>query len=143
MKIALILAALATTGAADTSPTPEQADARCLDAFAAMAAGGDPAKPDPQLVQAGQSGATYFVGKLRGRNPAVDLEQVMRAAFPALQADADGQFKRCSAELMDAGRSVLTRADVMDGIPEMLHEVQVEATFPDGTKLVTIHEPIP
>jgi len=47
------------------------------------------------------------------------------------------------ADLMDRGRAVLTRADVMDGIPEMLGEVQVEATFPDGTKLVTIHEPIP
>lgn len=47
------------------------------------------------------------------------------------------------ADLMDRGRRVLTRADVMDGIPEMLGEVQVEATFPDGTKLVTIHEPIP
>ena len=42
---------------------------------------------------------------------------------------------------MDAGRRVLTRDDVMDGVPEMVHEVQVEATFPDGTKLVTIHEP--
>ncbi len=47
------------------------------------------------------------------------------------------------AELMDRGRTVLTRADVMDGVPEMLGAVQVEATFPDGTKLVTIHEPIP
>jgi urease subunit gamma len=47
------------------------------------------------------------------------------------------------ADLMDRGRTVLSRADVMEGIPEMLHEVQVEATFPDGTKLVTIHEPIP
>ena len=47
------------------------------------------------------------------------------------------------ADLMDRGRGVLGRADVMDGIPEMLREVQVEATFPDGTKLVTIHEPIP
>jgi urease subunit gamma len=46
------------------------------------------------------------------------------------------------AELMDGGRRVLTRDDVMDGIPEMLDEVQMEATFPDGTKLVTIHEPI-
>ena len=43
---------------------------------------------------------------------------------------------------MDAGRSVLTREDVMEGVPEMLKEVQVEATFPDGTKLVTVHEPI-
>jgi urease subunit gamma len=46
------------------------------------------------------------------------------------------------AELMDRGRSVLRREDVMDGVPEMLDEVQVEATFPDGSKLVTIHEPI-
>src|SRR5512135_1403949 len=46
------------------------------------------------------------------------------------------------AELMQSGRSVLGRADVMDGVPEMLTEVQVEATFPDGTKLVTVHGPI-
>ena len=46
------------------------------------------------------------------------------------------------ADLMDRGRTLLTRADVMDGDPEMLPEVQVEATFPDGTKLVTIHDPI-
>lgn len=46
------------------------------------------------------------------------------------------------AELMSAGREVLTRADVMDGVSEMVHEVQVEATFPDGTKLITVHQPI-
>jgi urease subunit gamma len=46
------------------------------------------------------------------------------------------------ADLMDAGRRVLTRADVMDGIPDLVDEVQVEATFPDGTKLVTLHRPI-
>ena len=46
------------------------------------------------------------------------------------------------AESMDRGRQVLTREDVMDGIAEMVHEVQVEATFPDGTKLVTVHNPI-
>lgn len=46
------------------------------------------------------------------------------------------------AELMSYGRTILTRADVMEGIAEMVHEVQVEATFPDGTKLVTVHEPI-
>ena len=50
---------------------------------------------------------------------------------------------RTVVELMSSGREVLTRADVMDGIPEMLLEVQVEATFPDGTKLVTVHRPIP
>ncbi len=47
------------------------------------------------------------------------------------------------ADLMQAGREVLSRDDVLDGVPEMLAEVQVEATFPDGTKLVTVHQPIP
>jgi len=46
------------------------------------------------------------------------------------------------AELMSYGRSILTRDEVMEGIPEMIPEIQVEATFPDGTKLVTIHQPI-
>ena len=46
------------------------------------------------------------------------------------------------AELMDAGRRVLTREDVMEGVPEMVREVQIEATFPDGTKLITVHRPI-
>lgn len=49
---------------------------------------------------------------------------------------------RTVAELMAAGASVLRRDQVMDGIPEMIHDIQVEATFPDGTKLVTVHEPI-
>jgi urease subunit gamma len=47
------------------------------------------------------------------------------------------------ADLMEAGRTVLTREDVMEGVPEMLDSVQIEATFPDGTKLVTVHRPIP
>ena len=46
------------------------------------------------------------------------------------------------ADLMSAGAEVLTRDQVMEGIPEMIHEIQVEATFPDGTKLVTVHNPI-
>ena len=49
---------------------------------------------------------------------------------------------RTVAELMQSGAQVLTRGQVMDGIPEMIHDIQVEATFPDGTKLVTVHEPI-
>jgi urease subunit gamma len=56
-----------------------------------------------------------------------------------LEGARDG---RTVAELMDAGRRVLTRRDVMDGVPEMVPEVQIEATFPDGSKLVTIHQPI-
>ena len=49
---------------------------------------------------------------------------------------------RTVAELMQSGAQVITRAQCMDGIPEMIHDIQVEATFPDGTKLVTVHEPI-
>ncbi|MDS1115026.1 urease subunit gamma [Gordonia westfalica] len=56
-----------------------------------------------------------------------------------LEGARDG---RSVAELMTSGREVLGRDDVMDGVPEMLHDVQVEATFPDGTKLVTVHDPI-
>ena len=56
-----------------------------------------------------------------------------------LEGARDG---RSVAALMVSGREVLTRSDVMEGVPEMLHDVQVEATFPDGTKLVTVHDPI-
>jgi urease subunit gamma len=56
-----------------------------------------------------------------------------------LEGARDG---RTVAELMAAGASVLRRDQCMDGIPEMIHDIQVEATFPDGTKLVTVHEPI-
>jgi len=56
-----------------------------------------------------------------------------------LEGARDG---RTVADLMDAGRRVLTTADVMDGVADLVAEVQVEATFPDGTKLVTVHEPI-
>jgi urease subunit gamma len=57
-----------------------------------------------------------------------------------LEGARDG---RSVADLMEAGRYVLSPDDVMDGVPEMLDSVQVEATFPDGTKLVTVHRPIP
>ena len=57
-----------------------------------------------------------------------------------LEGARDG---RSVVDLMESGRAVLGRGDVMDGVPELVDEVQVEATFPDGTKLVTIHRPIP
>ncbi len=57
-----------------------------------------------------------------------------------LEGARDG---RTVAELMITDRDVLSRAEVMEGVPEMLDDVQVEATFPDGTKLVTVHHPIP
>jgi urease subunit gamma len=56
-----------------------------------------------------------------------------------LEAARDG---KSVAEIMSFGTTILSREDVMDGIADMVHEVQVEATFPDGTKLVTVHEPI-
>ena len=57
-----------------------------------------------------------------------------------LEGARDG---RSVADLMEAGAHVVTRGQVMEGVAEMIHEVQVEATFPDGTKLVTVHQPIP
>jgi urease subunit gamma len=56
-----------------------------------------------------------------------------------LEGARDG---RSVAELMQTGREVLTRDDVMEGVPELIDQIQIEATFPDGTKLVTLHEPI-
>jgi urease subunit gamma len=56
-----------------------------------------------------------------------------------LEAARDG---KTVAEIMAFGATILKRADVMEGVPEMIHDVQVEATFPDGTKLVTVHDPV-
>lgn len=56
-----------------------------------------------------------------------------------MEAARDG---KSVAEIMNYGATILTRADVMEGVAEMIHDIQVEATFPDGTKLVTVHEPI-
>lgn len=66
-------------------------------------------------------------------------EAIAYISCAILEGARDG---RSVAELMDYGRTLLTRDDVMDGIPEMIHDIQVEATFPDGTKLVRVHEPI-
>jgi urease gamma subunit len=76
------------------------------------------------------------------------LERGVKLNFPeagALISDfvvEGARDGRSGADLMEAGATVLTRDQVMDGIAEMIHDVQVEATFPDGTKLVTVHEPI-
>ena len=66
-------------------------------------------------------------------------EAVALIASELLEGARDG---RTVADLMDAGTRLLTRDDVMEGVPEMIHDVQIEATFPDGTKLVTVHRPI-
>lgn len=66
-------------------------------------------------------------------------EAVALITAEVLEGIRDG---RAVADLMQYGRTILKRADVMDGVAEMIPEIQVEGTFPDGTKLVTIHEPI-
>lgn len=66
-------------------------------------------------------------------------EAVAYLSAAILEGARDG---RTVAELMSYGRTLLTREDVMDGVADMIREVQVEATFPDGTKLVTVHDPI-
>jgi len=66
-------------------------------------------------------------------------EAVALISFAVLEGARDG---KTVAQLMAEGREVLGRDDVMDGVAEMIHDVQVEATFPDGTKLVTVHDPI-
>ncbi|MCS7172497.1 MAG: urease subunit gamma [Armatimonadetes bacterium] len=67
-------------------------------------------------------------------------EAVALITAEVLEGIRDG---RSVPELMQLGRKVLTREDVLEGVPEMIREIQVEGTFPDGTKLVTIHDPIP
>jgi urease subunit gamma len=66
-------------------------------------------------------------------------EAVAILSFEIMEAARDG---KSVAEIMTYGTTILTKEDVMDGVAEMIHEVQVEATFPDGTKLVTVHDPI-
>ncbi|WP_260287808.1 urease subunit gamma [Peribacillus aracenensis] len=66
-------------------------------------------------------------------------EAVALITYEVLEGARDG---RTVAQLMEYGAMILSREDVMEGIPEMIHDIQVEATFPDGTKLVTVHNPI-
>jgi urease subunit gamma len=85
--------------------------------------------------------AAELAWKRRARGLALNYpEAVAVLSSWVFEAARDG---RSVVDLMEAGRRVLTRDDVMEGVPEMLDEVQVEATFPDGTKLVTLHHPIP
>jgi len=67
------------------------------------------------------------------------VEAVAILTAEMIEAARDG---KSVAEIMGLGKKILSRAQVMEGVPEMIHEVQVEATFPDGTKLVTVHDPI-
>lgn len=66
-------------------------------------------------------------------------ESVALITYEVLEGARDG---KSVSELMSFGTTILKRDDVMEGVPEMIHEIQVEATFPDGTKLVTVHDPV-
>jgi len=66
-------------------------------------------------------------------------EAIAILTYEVLEGARDG---KSVSELMQFGKHILSREDVMEGVPEMIHDIQVEATFPDGTKLVTVHEPI-
>ena len=85
--------------------------------------------------------ASKLAWERRERGLRLNLPEATAVISSALYEGArDG---RSVADLMEFGRTVLTREDVMDGVPEMLAQVQIEATFPDGTKLVTVTGPIP
>jgi len=86
----------------------------------------------------------YLAGELAEKRKARGLklnypEAIALISSQVQEAARDG---KTVAELMHLGATILTREDVMTGIPEMIEEIQVEATFPDGTKLVTVHHPI-
>jgi urease gamma subunit len=78
----------------------------------------------------------------RRKDKGLKLNYPEAVAFISCAVLEGAREGRTVAELMDHGRTLLSRDDVMEGVPEMIQEVQVEATFPDGTKLVTVHEPI-
>jgi urease subunit gamma len=84
--------------------------------------------------------AADLARRRRGRGLKLNYpEAVALIAYEIIEGARDG---KTVAELMSFGATILKADDVMEGVPEMLHEVQVEATFPDGTKLVTVHHPI-
>ena len=78
----------------------------------------------------------------RRRARGLKLNYPEAVAFISAEIMEGARDGKSVAELMDYGRTLLGRDDVMDGVVEMIHDVQVEATFPDGTKLVTVHDPI-
>ena len=78
----------------------------------------------------------------RRKDRGLQLNYPEAVAFISAAVMEGARDGRTVADLMDYGRTLLTREEVMEGVPEMIHDVQVEATFPDGTKLVTVHEPI-
>jgi urease subunit gamma len=84
--------------------------------------------------------AALLAERRRARGVKLNVPESIALISAAIMEGArDG---KTVAQLMSEGKTVLARADVMDGVPEMVPEIQVEATFPDGTKLVTVHQPI-
>ena len=84
--------------------------------------------------------AADLAARRRGRGLKLNYpEAVALISYEIMEGARDG---RSVAELMSFGTTILKRDEVMDGVAEMIHEVQIEATFPDGTKLVTVHHPI-
>jgi urease subunit gamma len=86
----------------------------------------------------------FLAGELAQKRKARGLklnypETIALISSQLQEAARDG---KSVAELMHYGTTILTRDDVMEGVPEMIHDIQIEATFPDGTKLVTVHDPI-
>jgi urease subunit gamma len=85
--------------------------------------------------------AALLAERRKGRGLKLNYpEAVAYLSAAVMEGARDG---KTVAQMMKAGRELLTRDDVMDGVPEMIPDIQVEATFPDGTKLVTVHQPIP
>jgi urease subunit gamma len=78
----------------------------------------------------------------RRKNRGLKLNYPEAVAYISAAILEEARAGKSVADLMSYGRTLLTREDVMEGVPEMIHDVQVEATFPDGTKLVTVHDPI-
>ncbi len=86
----------------------------------------------------------HFAGKLaeERKNRGLKLNYVESVAYISSELLEYARDGKTVAELMQLGTKILTKDDVMEGVADMVHEVQVEATFPDGTKLVTVHNPI-
>ena len=83
--------------------------------------------------------AALLAERRKARGLKLNYPAVALISAAVMEGARDG---KTVAQLMSEGRTVLTRADVMEGIPEMIPDIQVEASFPDGTKLVTVHQPI-
>ena len=105
----------------------------------------DPERTNMELTPREKDKLLIFTAALlaeRRRARGLKLNHPEAVAFISAAVMEGARDGKTVAQLMSEGRSVLTRADVMDGVAEMIPDIQIEATFPDGTKLVTVHQPI-